>query len=437
MSPAISVQILDRFGNIVTTSGIPITLSLTPPEALGGTLTQNTVNGIATFPGLSISRVGTYILLAQSPQTATNQSNSFNITAGPPAHVSVSGSNPQSATILTPFPYPLQVTVTDAQGNPVTGATVTFAAPAGEPTATLSTTTAITDANGIAFIVATAGGQVGSYTVTGSVAGVAETATYTLTNVAGGVDTLTFVKPPVNTVAGAIIGGANGVSVILKDIGGNPLPGTTVTLHAQGGTGTLTGTLSAATGPDGVATFSDLSILTTGTYQLVAQALGLSAVSVTFQITAAQPATITVKSGDGQSVPVGGTFGPFSALVEDANHNPVPGISVTLTGPSSGPGFAGLVIGPLVLTTDSSGVITVPSASANNLTGLFSVTASITQSPTPATFTFTNLPATANLLTFAQQPTNAAAGQAISAKHGDRAASRSIRQPGSHTRNKH
>jgi hypothetical protein len=70
ISPAVTVQVLDRFGNLTTTSaGVTVSLSGSPSGAsLGGTRTQPAVGGVATFDDLSITRAGTgYRLTATAP----------------------------------------------------------------------------------------------------------------------------------------------------------------------------------------------------------------------------------------------------------------------------------------------------------------------------------------------------------------------------------
>ncbi len=417
---AVVVQLTDRFGNPLTTTGVPVTLSLSPPEALGGTATVNTNNGLATFTTLSINRTGTYRLLAQSPNISTVASTEFQITAGPAANLSVSGADPQSTAVNTPFPYPLQVTVTDAFGNPVAGATVSYTPnDVGGASADLSALSALSGPNGVATVTATANGVAGSYTVTAGVAGFPGTGSFNLTNVPGGVDHASFVNQPTDTTAGAIINVGSGVAVRLADATGNGIPGKVITLTAQPGTLESTPSanpISGTTDATGAVTFSSLFIRSTGSYLLRAVVGGesISTISNNFQITAAPPAMIAIEDGDNQKIQVGRNYGPFRAIVKDTLGNPVPGVSVTLTVPASGPGFAGLVSGPIVLTTDSSGLATVPVALANNVVGPFTVAFSITASPTPATFHFENLPGNANLLTFSQQPGNSIAGSTIS-----------------------
>ncbi|HLH08284.1 MAG TPA: PKD domain-containing protein, partial [Terriglobales bacterium] len=82
-SPQVTVQ--DAFGNTVTTASIAITLAIgTNPAggSLGGTVTVNAVNGIATFPGLQINNAGVgYTLVASSTGVSPAVSNAFTISA--------------------------------------------------------------------------------------------------------------------------------------------------------------------------------------------------------------------------------------------------------------------------------------------------------------------------------------------------------------------
>jgi uncharacterized repeat protein (TIGR01451 family) len=115
----------------------------------------------------------------------TNTNNSFQLVSNVvPAlfTIQVTGGGSQSTAISTAFGQTLEATVKDSNGNPVSGVTVTFTVPASGASATLSSPTAVTDANGHARVTATANGTVGSYNVTATVAGATGTATFALTN---------------------------------------------------------------------------------------------------------------------------------------------------------------------------------------------------------------------------------------------------------------
>jgi len=94
------------------------------------------------------------------------------------------GGTQESTAIGTDFAQPLEVRVTDAHGNPVSGADVTFTAPTSGPSATLSNGgSATTGADGVASVTATANGTAGGpYEVTAQVSGVTTQATFSLTN---------------------------------------------------------------------------------------------------------------------------------------------------------------------------------------------------------------------------------------------------------------
>jgi adhesin/invasin len=418
ITPAVTVQLEDSFGNAVHTAGITVTLQSNPImvsgrlRALTSFPPQNTdANGLATFANLSISQAGQYQLLGSAGGVNSATSSLFNVRAGAAANVQATGGTPQSAVILTSFTQPLQATVTDAFSNPVNGVVVTFTTPGTSASATLSAASTSTDANGHAAVSATAGGVAGSYAVTATTVGVSGSANFALTNVAGGVGQIAFVQQPSNAAAGATI--APPVVVKVIDGGGNPVSGTAVTLSLQPNTAPLNGTLTTATDPSGQATFSDLSITTSGSYTLVAAAGTFSTVSSAFTISPTTASvTISVSKGNGQSAAVGSAYGgPLTTLVQDLYGNPLAATPVTFTAPSSGASVT--FSGPSTVNTNNNGIATAPTMTANAQTGTFQVMATTSGAPSPALFTLTNVAGTANRLNFVQQPTDTVVGQAI------------------------
>ena len=188
ITPAVTVQLEDAGSNPVSIAGTTITLSLTSGTgALSGTASQVTnASGLATFGDLSINLAGGKQLTAASAGLTSAVSSAFTITAGPAAAIAPTGGTPQSAEISGAFTAPLLVTVTDSAGNPVSGATVTFVAPAAGPSAILSNGgIATTNASGQAFVTATANGIPGGpYIVTAGV-GALPAAAFSLTNLSG------------------------------------------------------------------------------------------------------------------------------------------------------------------------------------------------------------------------------------------------------------
>jgi adhesin/invasin len=400
ITPPVTVQLQDAFGNAVHTAGIAVSLQANPvaPQArqLSGTATQNTdANGLATFADLSITQPGAYQLQASASGVASATSQTFHITAGIAALILTSGGSPQSAVIHTAFGAPLQVTVTDAARNPVSGAAVVFAAPTSGPSGLFggqSTATVATDAEGHASAVITANGTAGSYSVTASSSAITGSATFALTNLPGGANSLVFVQQPTNTAAGQTISPA--VTVRIQDASVQPISvvGVPIVLTLSSGRGTLLGTLVQLTRDTGVATFNDLHIAETGTKRLRATAdQQILAESNTFQITAGAAATITAISGTTQSATVLTQFlSLLRAQVKDSASNPVSGVTVTFSADSSG--ASGTFAGAVTVTTDSNGIATAPLLTANGQAGNFTITALAAGVTLPAVFSLTNLP---------------------------------------------
>jgi hypothetical protein len=119
------------------------------------------------------------------------------------------------------------------------------------------------------------------------------------------------------------------------------------------------------------------------------------------------PASITAGAGTPQSAAINTAFGTnLQAIVRDSNNNPMSGVTVAFTAPSSGASgtFAG---GGNTATTNSSGVATAPVFTANGIQGTYTVTASTPGLATFASFTLTNsLVAPASITATAGTPQN-------------------------------
>lgn len=153
-----AIQLENSIGQPINQAGVPVTVAISSGGgSLGGTLTVATdANGRATFTDLSISGTGgTRTLEFSSPGIVTIVSNSIVLSAGPAAVVQVNDGDAQSVNAGSAVPTAPSVRVTDASGNPVQGATVTFAVVTGNGTITAGLQQ--TDANGVA--------RVGSWTL--------------------------------------------------------------------------------------------------------------------------------------------------------------------------------------------------------------------------------------------------------------------------------
>jgi hypothetical protein len=87
IAPPVTVRIEDKDGNLVTDSGLEVTIQLAANRTgLGGTLSVTPIGGIATFDDLTIDRVGTaYRLQARAGSLEVATSDRFDIISNPNA----------------------------------------------------------------------------------------------------------------------------------------------------------------------------------------------------------------------------------------------------------------------------------------------------------------------------------------------------------------
>jgi hypothetical protein len=186
---ALQVTVTNSAGNPVSGATVTFTAPTSGSSATfagSATATSSTnSSGIATAPTLTAGSVpGAYVVLANVAGVST--ATWFSLTNNPstPSSIAATAGTPQSASINSAFATALQATVKDQFGNPVSGATVTFASPASGAGATFGGSSVVTtNASGVATAPAlTANGTAGAYTVTATVSGVSTVAGFSLTN---------------------------------------------------------------------------------------------------------------------------------------------------------------------------------------------------------------------------------------------------------------
>ena len=178
-------------------------------------------------------------------------------------------------------------------------------------------------------------------------------------------------------------------------------PGQTVTFSAptSGPSGTFAGSVTSvnvtanASGNAQAPVFTANSIA--GAYTVTASATAYLAANFNLTNNPGPPASVgPAIYFNGQTAAVGTPFGsPLQALVQDAEGNPVPNVTVTFAAPASGASatFPG---GGLSATgvTNASGIATSPVPSANGTAGGYLVSASVGALVAPDAFSLTNLP---------------------------------------------
>lgn len=282
--PPVQVAVQDGNGLLIASATDSITLALAnnPTGAvLSGSVTVNAVNGVATFPGLSINRPGTgYTLIAAATSRNSALSDSFDI-AAVPASLAITVP-PTTTPQLSPITPGIQVSILDQNGVVVPGATnqVTVALASG--TGTLSGTLSVPAVNGVATFSDLSIDQVQSgVTFSFSSAGLAgaTSAPINVTNAPGVPTQIAFLVQPANTNINQTI--TPPVQVVIQDFQGATVANATnqVTLTLASGSGNLNGTLTLPA-VNGVAVFNNLSLNTAGVgFVLGASSPGLTGAS--------------------------------------------------------------------------------------------------------------------------------------------------------------
>jgi protocatechuate 3,4-dioxygenase beta subunit len=375
--------------------------------------------GIATAPAFTANdTAGSYTVEGHSDYGSVHFSLA-NTASGLATAISASGGTDQQATVNSQYALPLQARVTDANGNPVQAAAVSFSILPGSTGASASfpsgtQASATTGANGLATSPPLlANGSPGRFTAVASAEGLSSVATYTLANHAA-VETLTAAT---GRAQSATIDSryARPLTARLLDADGQPIEGASVdfTLGPQAGTGGeaaatpgakfISGAsqATALTDANGVATSPRFTANgTPGTFTATATSAGIAA-PLTF-VLRNLPARL-VLSKRGASATVATRYRrPVVARVRDAGGKPVGDVSVTFTISSASNGAsATFPDGSKQVTelTGGQGGATSPRLRANTTAGRFTITAAISGTRSLASSTLRNLAARPAMLT--------------------------------------
>jgi adhesin/invasin len=364
LDSAVVVQLLDAYGNRVTTSGVSVTVSATGGAGftLGGTLTIVTDSlGQARFTDLSGSgSAGVEVLRFSATSGGTSIDASaepitFSAPAAPTPALALGAStlaaSPSSITADGASTTTITVTLRDVNGDayPQSGGTLVLSA-------TTGSIVSVTDnADGTYAGLLRAPTAVGTSTVSGSIGGSALGGTAQVTFVAGAV------SPAQTTIAvagGVVANGSSPVTVTLRDANGNPVAGAASSIALATSLGTLgtlvdndDGTYTAiltAPGATGSATitatvggqsFPATLPITAGSASLAQSTIDASPVSVAAD--GASVSTITVHLRDASGVPLvasGGSVtlgatgtGTLSAVTDNLDGT----YAATLTAPTA------------------------------------------------------------------------------------------------------
>jgi len=406
-----SVRIVDAGGNPV--SGLTVTFAVATG---GGAITGNTditdADGVAEVGSWTLgSTPGANTLTATCAGIASPQQLTFTATgtSGPAVRIALNAGNNQSAVAGATVPIAPSVKVTDAGGNGVPGATVTFAVTSGAGSL-VGAATVTTNASGVATIGGwRLGPTVGANTMTatsGTLIG--SPVLFTATGTVG-----PAAKMTINDGNGQTVHAGTSVnirpSVKITDANNNVVSGVAVTFTPAVGSGSVTGS-PATTDASGIATVGSWTLGTVvGPDSLTATSGSLTAVTFTATGIVGSPTTISLTSGNNQSATAGSAVGPLVVRVTDALGYGVQGVAVTF---AAAPG-SGTVTGGSVL-TDLNGYASPTSWTLGTTAGINTATATspgLTNSP--ITFSATGTPGAATKYVVNSSSYSPAAGSPV------------------------
>ena len=362
----------------------PTTVSAGHPETLSATVTSTggTPTGTVSFLVDGVQTVSTGLVSGNASATITLDAGTHSITASYPAAgpylassssavtvtavnatISVYSGSGQTAVYGALFSSPLSVALLTTTGQPLAGKTITFT---GKGVA-LSSTTALTNVDGIASIT-TSAASVGSesvvasydtFTTTFALTGTKAPLTFTASNVT------VPLGQPISSLPYSVAGFVKGDSPAV--VTGSPAETTT------GVQGSPAATYPITIAPGSLATTNYSFIFVPGTLTIAGPGT---------------PASIAITSGEAQTTPVSTLFSsPLTVLVKSSSGKPVEGVSVSFVG-------SGTTVSQASVLTNASGLASIEAVPTQP--GPVSVQAKVAGTSLTATITGTGSAVVAN-----------------------------------------
>jgi hypothetical protein len=431
MSPAVQVTAQDPNGQTISgfTGNVQMSIASGPPGGAFSPRSQTVVAavaGVANFPNLILTKVGTYTLQASAVFSGTTvlspASTPTVVVAAPAKQLTFTAGPPGSAQAGTAI-TPLTVSALDSLGNVASSFTgqvaLSITSGTGKTGAHLLGTTTVSASAGVATFTTVNIDSTGTgYTLTAAATGLTSGTSAAFNITPGPATHLVFAVPPSTTVANSPITPA--VQVAARDAFENTATSFTgsVTIAigtnpAPGGGVLSSGTPNPANAVSGFATFSSLSIdKVANGYTLTASATSLtgatsgpfnivnSNVSPTLSSVAATSPITVCQTGCSTGA---GTASLVTVTVRDLGNQPVAGATVVLSAPGASFTQPGL--------TNASGITTgTMTSTVAQVVSVTAVANGVTISTQPPVTVNPGQPAS---LAFTPGPNNTTAGVAI------------------------
>jgi len=217
-----------------------------------------TINGVPApvhnrsffLPGVPLALGPNTITAVAVDRVGNSDSTSIQVTREPDlagVHLAISGGNAQQAPILTTLPIPLSALLTDNDGVPLQGRPIVFDVSRGDgllgdPSENLRSRTFLTDASGLASVDFTIGSRTGQgfHRVRATTPGSLSSVEFCATAAALPAEKITIVlMTPRTWIAGQEL--TDPLTVIVTDMGGNPVSGIPVDFQVTAGGGHFRG----------------------------------------------------------------------------------------------------------------------------------------------------------------------------------------------------
>ncbi len=359
IAPPVQVSVNDASGNLITSETATVTLALggicasaNGSALLSGTLSVAAVSGVATFSDLSIDRAARgCTLVATSAGFQGASSAVFDVNPGSPcAGQSTLTATPASATADGTSPIQLDLTLHDCAGDVLGNEPVSLAASGNENR--FSVASGATSASGT-FSTTLTSTAAGTSTITATVgfagAAIPLTTQVVFTPGTASANTSTLDISPATLVADGLATAA--ITLIARDVDGNPYPGASVSLSASGSNNqfafvsALDGGQLASGVTDAAGSFTSTLASTRAETKIVTATLtsGNSSVTLTAPVTfiaGAPSLTGTLLTASPNRLFADGTStAALLLIVSDANGNPLSGEPVAFTASGGGNTF--------------------------------------------------------------------------------------------------
>jgi hypothetical protein len=325
LQPAPVIELRDAAGKPVAKAGVSITATLVGGTASGATSATTGANGRATFPGILVSGPPGAHELRFSSTGLTGVSLAITLTSGAPAGMKAASAQLQNAAAGATAPEAPAVHLVDANGNPVSGATVQFTVLSGG--GHVGVPTPVTDASGTA--------TAGAWTLGAGL---------NLLQAVSGRDTVLFraggASSPVQSVVAAsrtsqtIVTGqelSEQPAVKVLGEGGTPVAGALVVFGGVSGLALLDDSL-AISDAGGIATAGHWRVVAAGAQRLIGSVPATSLESIDFNVTAVQSGTLAASGWvENQIFKTGTALETAPTVVVTSGDKPLAGVAVTFS----------------------------------------------------------------------------------------------------------